>query len=210
MSDESDKTDDVPVNNHADKTPAKPGEFNPLDVSRLRLSQDSSQSFGVKKLLTVVKVRKPEKQEFCRVRKGEDWRLATAVLEERATKENYLVAPELYGEVAEFIQPVLLLTAINKQGGVFLWRCKLPTADGRPNAWTDSMLAAARVAETAWVRVQANMEGNLYDVFEASGALAEPEWPADVTFQALIDLAFKQRYIDTFDHPVLKLLRGEA
>ncbi|MDZ4778747.1 MAG: hypothetical protein SGJ19_00675 [Planctomycetia bacterium] len=181
----------------------------PFDLDRLRLSQNFGESLGVKKILTTLRCRKPDKQEFVRVRPGDEWRLQTAILEDRINREDYIVDPKLHADVAEFLQPVVLLLATTKQGNPFIWRAKLPSADGRPNAWNDSMLAAAQAAETKWVRVASNMPGGLYDVYTASGDLAEPDWP-ELSFQQCIKLCFQSRFIAVLDHPVLKQLRGEA
>jgi hypothetical protein len=48
-----------------------------------------------------------------------------------------------------------------------------------------------------------------YEVFRASGQLAAPEWP-ELPFRQLLSIAFKGRFIDTLDHPVLRKLRGEV
>ena len=63
----------------------------------------------------------------------------------------------LVAELAGDVYPVCLFLAVNRQGDVFLWPCKLPGADGRSNTWNESALAAARLAEAKWVRVAANM-----------------------------------------------------
>ena len=47
----------------------------PFDPESLRLSQDFASSIGVKRAVTVVPCRKPHRQEFVRVRPGEEWRL---------------------------------------------------------------------------------------------------------------------------------------
>lgn len=199
------------VDVHLTNGVAAPAEAasDPFDLDRLRLKQNFGETLGVKKVLTTLRCRKPDKQEFVRVRSGEDWRLQTAILEDRINREDYLVAPHLHGDVAEFLQPVVLMLATTKQNNPFLWRCKLPTAEGRPNAWNDSLLAAAQAAETKWVRVAANMQAGLYDVFVAAGELAEPEWP-ELSFKECIKLCFQSRHIAVPEHPVLKQLRGEA
>ncbi len=92
---------------------------------------------------------------------------------------------------------------------MFLWPVKLPGPDGRPNDWNASALAAAQLAETRWVRMAANMGAGLYDTFVASGELADPEWP-ELSFHEILRLSFKDRFIDSADHPVLRSLRGEA
>ena len=63
---------------------------NSFDLDKLRIPQDFQATAGVKKVLTVVPVRKPNRQDFIRVHPGEDWRLATAVLEDKENRETLL------------------------------------------------------------------------------------------------------------------------
>ncbi len=183
--------------------------LNPFDPANLRLSPDFAATVGVKKVLTKVLCRKPHKHEFVRVRAGADWRVDTAVFEDSIEKETYLVAADLISELAEEVRPVCLRMAINKQGDIFLWPLKLPGPDGRPNSWNESAVEAATCAEKKWVRVSSNNDANMYEVYEAVGNLAEPTWP-DVSFRNLLELAFRDRLIDSHDHPILKSLRGEV
>ena len=90
---------------------------------------------------------------------GEEWRLETGVFEDKVNREIYLVQRDLWAELAGEVYPVCLFLAVNRQGDVFMWPVKLPGSDGRVNTWNDSALAAARLAETKWVRVAANMPG---------------------------------------------------
>ena len=46
-------------------------------------------------------------------------------------------------------------------------------------------------------------------VFEATADLPDPEWPEE-GFQHLVNVAFKGRFIQTLDHPVVRRLRGEV
>ena len=55
----------------------------------------------------------------------------------------------------------------------------------------------------------ADLNLGAYEVYTASADLPAPEWP-EMPFSELLRVAFKDRYLDTLDHPVLKLLRGEA
>lgn len=187
----------------------KAANADPFDPEELRLSQDFGAHAAVEKVLTTVPCRKPRRQEFVRVRSGEEWRLETAILEDQIGGETYLVNPKLLEELACEVIPVCLLTAITRQNDLFLWRLKLPVEGGRSNAWNDSALAAARQAEHRWVRVSANLQAGYYDVFQASGDIADPMWP-DFSFRHLLSLAFKDRYIDQQDHPLLRELRGEV
>ena len=181
----------------------------PFDPATLRLSQDFTNMVGVKKVLTKVPCRKPHRQEFFRVRAGSDWRVDTAILEDIVDRESYLVAADLLPDIDAEVRFVCLRLAINKQGDPFIWPLKLPGPDGRRNHWHESAIQAATVAEKKWVRISANMTAGLYDVYEATGDLAEPTWP-EQNYRDLLELAFRDRRIDNNDHPVLRALRGEV
>lgn len=194
------------IHNGEPAAETEPDEFNP---DALRLTQDFSTAVGVKKLITVVPCRKPNRHEFIRVRAGDEWRLETGLFEDKIHREVYLVERSLWSELVGDVYPAALFLTITRQGNVFLWPCKLPGPDGRSNAWNESALAAAREAETKWVRVSANMPAGMYDVLAAADELSEPEWP-DLSFRDVLRFAFKDRFIRTADHPVLKALRGEV
>lgn len=182
---------------------------NPFDPARLRLSQDFGASVGVKKAIVAVPCRKPHRHEFVRVRPGEEWRLETGIFEDKIGREMYLVDRAMWGELLGEIFPACLFLAITRQGDISLWPVKLPGADGKSNTWNESALAAARLAETRWVRVAANMAAGSYDVWQAAAELAEPEWPS-LAFPEILRLCFKDRFIQSADHPAIKALRGEA
>lgn len=184
---------------------------NPFDPSRLRLSQDFTAALGVKKLLTTVPVRKPSKEWFVRCHPDLTYRIETCVVELKEDNETYLVDPSLWHQLAgeSTFSPRLLITTVNKQGNVFLWPIRLPSPDGRHDDWNKSALEAAHYATKDWVRVQANMSLGAYDVHQANSDLGDAEWSVP-PFSELLRIAFKDRFIDTFDHPVLKRLRGEA
>jgi hypothetical protein len=185
--------------------------LDPFDPATLRLSQDFGASVGVKKALLTVPVRKPDKSWFIRVHPGEDYRLQTAVIELKEDRETYLVAPALWPDLATeaTFGPRALFTAVNRQGVLFLWQIRLPGPDGKLDEWSRTALEAAERATRGWVRVAANMALGAYDVFEASGQLTEPAWP-EVPLRELLRVAFRERFIDSLDHPVLRKLRGEV
>lgn len=180
----------------------------PFDPSRLRLTEATQ--IGVKKALTVISCGKPNRQQFVRVHPAEDYRVQTALFTDEVNREAYLVAPELWDELAGEIQPTFLFAGITKTtNNVFLWPVRVPDTDGRRNNWHLSALRSAELAMTKWVRVQANMADGQYDVFEATGTIPDPEWP-DMSFRDMLQLCFDDRFIDSIDHPILKQLRGEV
>lgn len=180
----------------------------PFDPARLRLTEATQ--IGVKKAVTVITYSKPNRQQSVRVHPSEDYRMQTALFTDEVNREAYLVAPNLWDELAGEIQPTFLFAGITKTtNNVFLWPCRVPDADGRRNNWHFSALRAAEMAMTKWVRVQANMADGKYDVFEATGTIPDPDWP-EMTFRDILKTAFEDRFIDSIDHPILKQLRGEV
>lgn len=185
-------------------------DLNPFDPAKLRLSQDFADSVGVKRAILSIPVRKPDKTWFVRTHPEESYRLPTAVLELKEEREIYLVDQRLWPELATepTLKPQSLFTSINRQGVLFLWHIPLPGPDGKQMEWHRSAMEAATMAATRWVRVQANTSLGAYEVYEATGDLPDPNWP-DLTFGDILRVAFKDRWIDTLEHPVLKRLRGE-
>ena len=196
------------TNGQAEPPAAAP---DPFDPARMRLGQEFTTTVAVKRLVTTVPVRKPANAWFVRTHPHESYRTETLVLELKEDRETYYIDPSLrdalQGETT--VGPRAIFTAINRQKVIFLWPVKLPGIDGRPNEWNTSALEAAQRAMQDWVRIEANMSLGAYDCNVARGDLPEPEWP-DLTFPALMRIAFKNRFIDSLEHPVLKHLRGET
>jgi hypothetical protein len=180
-----------------------------FDLAGLRLSQNFHETLGVKKAVVTVPVRKPGRQDFIRVHPDPAFRLETAILNLKEEREAYLVSRELWPALANEITPMVLVTVVNRQKVVSLWPIRLPGADGRLDDWNTSALDAAQMAQSRWVRVMANMSLGAYDVFEATGDIPEPEW-LELSFEELLRIAFKGRFIDSLDHPVVQRLGGQA
>jgi len=183
-------------------------QTDPFDITKLRLPQDFAATLGVKKALLTVPVHKPNRQDFFRVHPGEDWRLETLILELKEEGETYLVDQNLWGQLPGELIPKVLYTVINRQGVLMLWPIRLPGEDGRHNEWHRSALEAAEMAQRQWVRVVANKSLGAYEVYQAFADIPEPEWP-DTTFQEVLRVAFKDRFIRSLEHPVVRRLRGE-
>jgi len=184
------------------------GHSSRFDLTNIRLSQDFQSAIGVKKRITTIPVRKPTRQEFVRVHPDPAYHLETAVVELKAERETYVVAPDLWPEVSGELIPKRLMLAITRQNVLILWPIRLPGEDGRIDSWNQSAMIAAERATECWVRVASDRHLGAYELFEAPGDLPPPEWP-DISFQEIIDIAFRGRQIDDINHPVLKQLRGE-
>jgi hypothetical protein len=188
----------------------EPAELNPFtNLAALRLDQSYADTVGVKKLLTTVPVRKPNRQDFVRVHPDPSFRLSpAAIIEIKEDRETYLVMPDMCPALPGEFATATLFTAINRQGVVFLWPVKLPGPDGKVNEWHRSAGEGAERALRKWVRVTASMSLGAYEIFEASGDLPEPVWPTDLSFSEVLKIAFRDRLVDRVDHPLVQRLRG--
>jgi hypothetical protein len=182
---------------------------NPFDnLSAFRLDQSYADTVGVKKLLTTVPVRKPNRQDFVRVHPDPNFRLTpAAIIEVKEDREVYLITPNMAQALPGEFATVTLFTAVNRQGILHLWPVKLPNPEGRHNEWHRSAAEAAERAMEKWVRVTASMSLGAYEIFEASGDLPQPVWP-DCSFQEILKIAFRGRLVDCANHPLVQRLQG--
>ena len=183
--------------------------INPFDnLSALRLDQSFADKVGVKKLLTTVPVRKPNRQDFVRVHPDPAFRLTpAAIIELKEDREVYLVPPDIAQQLPGEFSVVTLFLAINRQNVIQLWPVKLPGPDGKHNEWYRSAAVAAEKAMGQWVKVQANMSLGAYEIFPSLKDHSDPVWP-DISFEEILKIAFRQRLVDSADHPLVQRLRG--
>jgi hypothetical protein len=179
------------------------------NLESLRVDQSYAETTDVKKLLKTVPVRRPGSQDF--VRTHLEHRLTPAALIElKSERETYFLAPQMVSELAgEYFVATLYLT-ITRQGVVSLWPVRLPGPDGKHLEWHRSAMEAAEAAQTRWIKIRANMNLGAYEIFEAlNDNIPAPVWPEE-SFEQIIRVAFRDRFIDSIDHPVVKRLRGQV
>jgi hypothetical protein len=188
----------------------QPPEFDPYDVENLRLDPSYLNQPAAKKLLTVIPVKRPHRQNFIRVHPSEEYRLLAAVLELHEDRETFLVLPQFtpsLGEGEYYVATLFLY--VSRQGVPGIWPAKMPDPDGRQNAWHTSALDAAQRAMKSWLRLVPNMTLGAYEVVQATDKLGEPQWP-EQPLGELLKIAFKDRIIDRPDHLIIQKLRGLA
>jgi hypothetical protein len=185
-----------------------PDPFNP---AAFRINQSFLQSAGIKRILNNVPVRKPHRHDFIRCHPDPTFRVGPIALIE-LDRDFYILAPNVETELREsgrFIHfYATLRTTITRQKLLFLWPLRLPSDDGKkPLAWHTTAIEAAETAEKRWVQVSGNMQRGAYDLFEAVGVMAEPEWPSE-SFADIFKIAVKDIMISGFDHAVINQLLG--
>lgn len=182
--------------------------YDPFDPVNLRLDQNFLKMAGAKKLLTTVPVRRPNKQDYVRVHQAEEYRMSVALIEFKEDSEVFLVPPSMTEALVGEWFPAMLYTAINRQGVVFLWPVKLPGENGKTMDWHRTANEAAVHAMTCWVRVVANKSLGAYETIEGSKVIPDPQWPDLPPFKELQRTGFRDRLVDSLDHPVVKRLQN--
>jgi hypothetical protein len=185
-----------------------------FDFEAIRIPPNFEREAGVRKQLTMVRVRKPRRQEWVRVHPDPAYhaKVATIILkeDENSKEEIYLVAPRVAEDMADEITLTTLYLAINRQGDVFIWPCRDPNPElRRGDTAATSRLEAIEAAKARYVRVQWKSPAYEISFRDASIVETEPVWP-DKPFSELIKIAFFKvgMYIDDPNHQVIKVLQG--
>jgi len=190
--------------------PSPDGFFNDLEALQEAM-KDHGLTDTTEEVLLRVPVRKPMKHEYFRVRAGEDNTFNTILFEDKETREIYFVAPNMIPKLRSvgdvFIATLVLFMTKQKVLGIF--PLKVGADSLVRSGWQATAMQAAELAKANWVRIQADMALAGYRVMKAKGDLGEPEWP-ETPFKELLNLAFKDRVIDTEDHPVFNKLLGNV
>jgi hypothetical protein len=185
--------------------PVQADIFSNLDALRL----DAAAVAGTSEILSHVPVRKPNRHEFFRTRAEPEFWFDTGVFEDKEERETFFVTPRMREALVGEIKPVLLVPTITRQGVLILWPLKLPSEGQRHNSWMETAREAAELAKTRWVRLAADMGLGGYRIYQAEGELSEPEWP-DKPLGEILQIAFRDRIVDSENHPVVRRLRGMA
>ncbi len=184
----------------------------PFDLDALRIDPEAGGFGSVRRIVTHVPVRKPGKQQFVQVHPETELPVELLVLKEEG--EHYLIAPTLHGQLPEDTTLATLHLTVTPQQVLSIWPVVIP--GDPPNAWHTSAVEAANHARGSWVRIIADRHLSAYRVEQAQGSLPEPVWPEELgttpraMMQEAVRIAFRERLIDGWEHPVLKRLRGQA
>jgi hypothetical protein len=183
------------------------------DIVRLGLSAE--EIAPSEKVLSLLDVRKPKRDEFVRCHPEITTRIN--IYEDSEDRSVYLVGPTVLERMVQLVQrgvkSVKLTLTANYGGGMFAWPVPVP-ADVGANAWHATAFHAAEEATKHWVRVVAG--NGRYDVFRRFvNEGATPTWPAEAdTVEKMLRLAFSKvggaEVINEPDHPVILKLEGRG
>jgi hypothetical protein len=190
--------------------------LNPFDPRSYRgISPEGA--LDVKRTVTVCPVRKPPKGQFVMTHPDPTFTFLAPCLEVELSdckgKETYLLAPWM-AKKEELVRDrtfkwVHLTAAITQSNDVFLWDLTV-IPDGRARLWYTTGLEAKAFARDKWTRVDPNMGLGAYEFRESARKLPPPVWPEGITMTDLLLKGFRDRFVDSDTHPVVRRLRGEA
>lgn len=178
-----------------------------FDFEGMRLPQNFDEMAGAHKIITTIPVRKPNRQEFFRVRDGDEWVYPTYIVDDKSTRETYIVDRSIRDYIKDDLKAVTLYVGMTREGILILIPVTLPGPDGRIYRWHTSLLNAIANAKTQWTRIVSNMALGGWDCYTAEGKLPEPTYP-DLSMRDILKIAFENRIIDSMEHPVVKRIKG--
>jgi hypothetical protein len=178
-----------------------------FDLAKYRKS--TAQVATVARAITSIPVRGPQKDEFVRTHPDPAMHYLTSLTEERKQFSSilYLVAEDLQAELKIDLTDRLLVPTVSSVGAFFLWPVNVSERNGEKTRWAVTAQEAVDTAMTQWTRVIANADEGGYTTFVAQADLGEPTFP-DFDLETIMDKAFKDRVIDTLNHPRVEVLRG--
>jgi len=183
----------------------------PFNLQALKVSLSFKEEANVKKLLNVVPVRRPKRQEWFRVHPDESYRGDFAVIKLETDGVFFIVAPPIAREFAKECSFVTIYTSLNTAGVVFLWPAAIPAQDGYKNPWLTSAHEVAAAAMKRSVRIQSNRDLGAYEYYYSDNPTPEndPVWPEE-SFLELLRIAFHKpgHFVDSVNHAVIRQLRG--
>jgi hypothetical protein len=188
---------------------AKPARSR-YSLEDLRLPVDFT-NVGVKKILNKIPVRRPHKQWFFRTHPTMVYQAYLIELEE--VNETYLVLPHVAQILGSDVAPKELRLGVTRQGNPFFWPIRVPGPDGRIDDWNDAAMQYSHDAITKWISLKPNLQLGTYTAVEAEEKWPEPDWGAITQGKSLeellLDIAFRNRVVDSMEHTVALQLLGK-
>jgi hypothetical protein len=129
-------------------------------------------------------------------------------IEEENKKRSYLVHGALIG-LPEFDGRTKVARTcpwVNEFGAIGFWLVSILNDE---NSWVRSALTVIEAAKSEWICAFPVKRAGQYSIVRSQRDRGEPKWPA-LSFPGWMKLAFPEDMrINSPDHPIAKLLRGE-
>lgn len=184
-----------------------------MNIGSFRLPASWDAGISAAKVITEIPIRKPKPGQWFRVRPGDEWVFDT-ILYKDEDGDTYIVAPLFHQELLDqnLARPSrIYMLILYGSSSMILSDIPLTLPGEKPNLWHDSRMRHYETAKEEWIRISANRTVGGYEIYLPDGNLVDPEWSdKPENMEDVLTLAFKERIIDSDDHPVLNRLRGRA
>ena len=211
----------------------QPGDMMPPeDVAEPRSTVDvSAEALGAKLILPAghgvgaakmvkrtlrIKAKKPNPRRFIRVHSEMVAQVAIFIDpndEESFEREPYVVLGEVAEELGgdDVVTNTVYVYAY-RTGSLGLWLCPMPREGfRRGDVWATTRLEVAEKAKATWLRCHQSDDGEGYAYTEPVDVFPEPQWDRWLRGRSMLQLlgiAFKDRVIDSLEHPVIREFDG--
>ena len=155
------------------------------------------------RVLRPVSCRRPRCGEWFRVRPGDDWISETAIFRDAKRRTRYLVSQFIWDDLRDRISRTTIRVCQSWSGETFLWAIPHITQMGMHGRWAESADDIAGMAEDKWCMLAPVVSAERFAVWEAEEPGVLPAWSARPLWQ-LIVFAFRDRVIESVDHPALR------
>ena len=147
-------------------------------------------------------IKKPGPSDFVRVHPTMRQRLRTYREEQKAGHLTHYVHTNVVHLLEGRVRTSDLRLAVDQHGDWFLWDLGLSD-----NSWAQSARAAAKTAETEWVKLVSKSKSYETRKLKDPSKYPEPRWP-DIGMAEILKIAFAERIIDRPDHPAIREHQG--
>jgi hypothetical protein len=188
-------------------------DYDPWDLDAARNRQKKDRR--VKVVTTYRVAKKPRDGSFFRINSDPAYQIDALLFTEKDERgmegDTYFTDWRFADEVlasdwAMFFQPARLYLAFERHSTKpYVHYVKSPRDGQGDNDWWVSSRTVTERAMQEWI--QPYNAGSGYDYHPAQRDIPDPVWP-DTPFGQILQIAFKGRFIDSWEHEVMKALVG--
>jgi hypothetical protein len=176
-------------------------------ISALRLPDNFTTNIGGEKLPLKPIFGKFSKHRFARVHPGKEYMFICLTVDDKDLGETYIVTPNMQAYLGSHAVPKILRLSVDTTGLPKIIAQPVIDQNTRPNIWHTSLIRGILLAETSWVRLEANMSAGQYNVIVSKDDLGEPQWPSQ-SMDELVQEVFSNNIIADENHPYIRQIQG--
>lgn len=158
------------------------------------------------KEISRIKVKRPGDQMWFRTHP--EYEICVMLFEYQHDEKIYVITVSMQPYFQGLGRKHLLYPYVTTNGVLGLWPVKLANDSGELHSYPESAHDAARKARKKWIRIESDRDAGQYVSVILKRKKEDPKWP-DYDQSKWLKLGFKDRLIDSLDHPVVQELELE-